>query len=391
MSLFAELHRRNVFRVALAYVVVAWILLQVADTLAPALLLPEWVTRFVAFLLILGFPLAIFFAWAFELTPDGIKPEKAVSSEDSIAQRTGRKLNVLIISLLAIAVGFFAWDSFRVEEIQQQPISAEDTETLSDVVSSRLSIVVLPFVNISNDPEQEYFSDGLSEELLNLLTKIPQLRVTSRTSAFSFKGKDFTIAEVGTALNVDHVLEGSVRRSGDEIRITTQLIKVSDDTHLWSDTWDRKFENVFEIQDEIAGEVVNALKIQLVDELPHAYVTAPAAYDLYLQALPLIDRQTESSVTAAESLLLQLLEIDPDYAPALCLLADASVFFAEWNYRPMEEAFERARSYARRATEIAPDYSDGYAKLAVVVLVSTAIVRRRSDCWTRPWSSIRRT
>jgi len=368
VSLFAELNRRNVFRVALAYVVVAWVLMQAADTLAPALLLPEWVTRFVAFILILGFPLAIFFAWAFELTPEGIKLEKAARSDDPIAHRTRRILNLLIVSLLVVAVGFFAWDRFSVDEVQQQTTSAQNTETASNVESSRLSIVVLPFVNMSNDPEQEYFSDGLSEELLNLLSKIPQLRVTSRTSAFSFKGKDFTIAEVGSALNVDHVLEGSVRRSGDEIRITTQLIQVSDDAHLWSDTWDRKFENVFEIQDEIAGEVVNALKIQLVDELPHAYVTDAEAYDLYLQALPLIDRQTQSSVTAAESLLLQLLEIDPDYAPALCLLADASFFFAGWNYRPMEEAFERARSYARRATDIAPDYSDGYVKLAVVAL-----------------------
>jgi len=357
MSFVRELKRRNVFRVGGAYLIIAWLLLQVSDTLVPALHLPDWFQSGVALFLILGFPLALFFAWAFELTPDGLKKEKDIEAGESIAPVTGRKLDFLIIGVLAIAVVFFAWDRFSGDD------TAPDTAAVD---AGRRSIAVLPFLNISADLEQEYFSDGMTVELINLLAKIPQLQVTSRSSAFSFKGKDFSIAQVGHALNVDHVLEGSVRKSGDDIRVTTQLIRVSDDSPLWSQTWDREFENVFEIQDEIAGEVVNALKIQLVDELPHAYVTDPQAYELYLKALPLFDERTEVSVSNAEALLLQLLEIDPEYAPGLVLLGESEVFYSRWAIRPLDQSFERARNYGLRAVEAAPTYSGGYVLQAKV-------------------------
>ncbi len=353
MSFVRELKRRNVFRVGGAYLIIAWLLLQVSDTLVPALHLPDWFQSGVAFLLILGFPLALFFAWAFELTPDGLKKERNIEAGESIAPVTGRKLDFLIIGLLVAALGYFAYDKF----VDPPPPQG-----------SNRSIAVMPFINMSADPEQEYFSDGMTVELINLLAKIPQLQVTSRPSVFFFKGKDFTIAQVGHELNVDHVLVGSVRRSGDEIRVTVQLIKVSDDSPLWSETWDREFENVFEIQDEIAGQVVNALKIQLVDELPHAYVTNPQAYELYLKALPLFDEQTEASVSNAEDLLLQLLTIDPEYAPGLLLLGESEIFFAGWNMRPIDQSFERARSYGQRAVAAAPTYSGGYVLQARVAL-----------------------
>ena len=356
-SVWGELKRRNVVRVAFAYSVVSWLLLQLADVLVPLLGLPDSAGKLVFLLLALGFPLALFFAWAYELTPEGIRPEKSVGREDSITTATGRKLDFLIIGVLAIAVVFFAWDRFSGED------TAPDTAAVD---AGRRSIAVLPFLNMSADPEQEYFSDGMAEELINLLAKIPQLRVTSRSSAFSFKGKDFTIAQVGRELNVDHVLEGSVRRSGDEIRVTVQLIQVSDDSPLWSETWERKFENVFEIQDEIAGQVVNALKIQLVDELPHVYVTDPQAYELYLKALPLFDERTEVSVSNAEALLLQLLEIDPEYAPGLVLLGESELFYSSWVIRPLDQSYERARSYGLRAVAAAPTYSGGYVLLANV-------------------------
>ena len=356
-SVWGELKRRNVVRVAFAYAVVSWLLLQLADVLVPLLGLPDWAGKLVFLLLALGFPLALFFAWAYELTPEGIRPEKSVGREDSITTATGRKLDFLIIGVLAIAVVFFAWDRFSGED------TAPDTAAVD---AGRRSIAVLPFLNMSADPEQEYFSDGMAEELINLLAKIPQLRVTSRSSAFSFKGKDFTIAQVGRELNVDHVLEGSVRRSGDEIRVTVQLIQVSDDSPLWSETWQRKFENVFEIQDEIAGQVVNALKIQLVDELPHVYVTDPQAYELYLKALPLFDERTEVSVSNVEALLLQLLKIDPEYAPGLVLLGESELFYSSWAIRPFDPSNERARSYGLRAVAAAPTYSGGYVLLANV-------------------------
>ena len=364
MSLLTELKRRNVFRVALAYAVVAWLLMQIGDTLAPALLLPEWSTRFLAFLLILGFPLALFLAWAFELTPEGIKPEKSVRREESITAITGRKLDVLIIALLAVAVAYFAWDKFAIRDDDPSDSRVAATSPTPE----RRSIAVLPFVNMSDDAEQEYFSDGLSEELLNLLAKIPQLRVTSRTSAFFFKGKDYTIADVGEQLGVSHVLEGSVRRSGDQIRVTAQLIDVSSDAHLWSETWDREFADVFAIQDEISGAVASALKIQLVDELPHAYVTEPSAYDLFLQARELVARQTEASMLEAESLLHELLEIDPEYAPGLVLLGESTIFLGSWRFRPMHESFELAREYGQRAINASPTFARGYLLLSGIAL-----------------------
>jgi len=354
MPFVRELKRRNVFRVGGAYLIIAWLLLQVSDTLVPALHLPDWFQSGVALLLILGFPLALFFAWAFELTPDGLKKERNIQAGESIAPVTGRKLDFLIISLLIAALGYFVYDKFATS-----PPAPQD--------SSR-AIAVMPFINISADPEQEYFSDGMTVELIDLLGKIQQLQVTSHPSVAFLKGKDFTTAQIGQKLNVDHVLVGSVRRSGNDIRVTVQLIQVSDDSHLWSETWDREFENVFEIQDEIAGQVVNALKIQLVDELPHAYVTDSQAYELYLKALPLYDKQTEASVSNAEALLLQLLTIDPEYAPGLVLLGKSEVFFAGWTIQPIGQSFERARSYGQRAVAAEPTYSGGYVLQARVAL-----------------------
>lgn len=355
MSLFAELKRRNVFRVALAYTVVAWLLLQIGDTLAPALRLPDWATSLLAFFLILGFPLAIFFAWAYEMTPEGLKLEKDVESDKSVTTATGRKLNFLTIGLLAIAVAYFAYDKFS---------GGDEAMVAVDAATERHSIAVLPFVNMSSDPEQEYFSDGLSEELLNLLARIPQLRVTSRSSAFFFKGKDAKIADIGRELGVSYVLEGSVRRSEDSIRITAQLIDVSNDSHVWSETWDRGLTNIFDIQDEIAAAVASALRIQLIDELPHAYVTDPDAYALFLRTSELMSDYSQAGLERAEVLLQQTLEIDPDYAPALARLSSIYSTMAAWSYRPREETARLARTYAQRAVDSEPNFADGYLELA---------------------------
>jgi len=315
MSFFAELKRRNVVRVAIAYGVVSWLILQLTDTLMPILNLPDWVDGLIFLMLAVGFILALFLSWAYELTPDGVKREEDVDRTASITHSTGRKLDFAIIGVLSVALLYFAvdkafWSETNPEAVDPAAASIADTE------SAPTTIAVLPFINLSDDSEQEYFSDGLAEELLNLLAKIPELRVTSRTSAFSFKGKDFTIAEVGERLNVDHVLEGSVRRSGDTIRITAQLIEVATDTHEWSETWDRKFEDIFAIQDEIAAHVVDALKLRLIGEVPQVTETTPDAYALFLQAQHLLRQTNRLSNLQAEALLKQSVEIDPNYAPA---------------------------------------------------------------------------
>jgi TolB-like protein len=337
MSLIEELKRRNVFRVGVAYVVIAWLLLQVSDTLVPALHLPAWFQSGVALLLILGFPLALFFAWAFEMTPEGVKKEKDVDRAVSITQHTGRKLDFIIIGVLTVAVAIFALDKFV---------------WTGSVTNAQQTIAVLPFVNMSDDPEQEYFSDGLSEELLNLLAQIPELSVISRTSAFSFKGQGTTIPEVGRALGVEHVLEGSVRRSGNTIRITAQLIEAATDRHVWSDTWDRNFEDVFVIQDEIAEFVVDALKVRLLGVVPQVLETTPEAYELFLQAKFLIEQGTPTSFRQAEALNRQILDIDSEYAPAWtqrAILFNRGTSFGAWE---MAEGIPRAREAALTAMNL---------------------------------------
>ena len=351
MSLFAELKRRNVFRVSIAYVVLAWLLLQVGDTLAPALHLPDWINSALAFFLILGFPVAIFFAWAFELTPDGLRLEKNVDRETSITPTTGRKLDRTIIVMLVIALGYFIWQS------QKAPTVDEVTET----VAGQESIAVLPFQNMSSDAEQEYFSDGLTEELLNLLAKIPELKVTSRTSAFFYKGKDVKISEVGRELDVDHILEGSVRKSGNKIRITAQLIETETDVHLWSDTWDRDLDDVFAIQDEIAKRVVDELRVQLFGELPHAVATDGETYSLYLQARHTITQRTHESLLRGEELISKAIEIDPEYAPAWVLKASIHSQQGDVGARLPNEAAPLARAAVDRALELDPDNAAAHA------------------------------
>ena len=351
MSLFAELKRRNVFRVGIAYIVLAWILLQVGDTLAPALHLPDWINSAVAFFLILGFPLAIFFAWAFELTPDGLKLEKDVDRETSITPVTGLKLDRTIIVMLVVALAYFVWQSQK----------APDLDEVVETIAGQESIAVLPFDNMSSDAEQEYFSDGLTEELLNLLARIPELRVTSRTSAFFYKDKDIRISDIGRELNVDHVLEGSVRKSGKKIRITAQLIEVESDAHLWSETWDRELDDVFVIQDEIAKAVVDELKVQLFGELPHAMTTDGDAYSLYLQARHTINQRTYESLLRGEELIVQALERDPDYAPGWVLKASIHSQQGDVGARLPLEAFPLAREAVDRALELDPDNGAAHA------------------------------
>jgi TolB-like protein len=244
MGLLSELRRRNVFRVAIAYAVATWLLIEISATTFPILRLPEWTATLVTVLLIIGFLPAQIFAWAFELTPEGLKKEQEVDRSESITHITGRKLDFIIISVLAIALVVFAVDKFVLApDIAPAPDSAQKIVA----TEAQQSIAVLPFVNMSPDPEQEYFSDGLSEEILNLLAKVPDLKVIGRTSSFSFKGKNEDLRVIGQTLGVRSLLEGSVRKSGDEVRITAQLIDVSDGSHIWSETYNRTLTDIFAV------------------------------------------------------------------------------------------------------------------------------------------------
>lgn len=355
-GLISELRRRNVFRVGAAYGVVAWLLVEVSDTVFPRLGLPDWTVTLVIVLLILGFPLALFLAWAYELTPAGIRKTAEVHPVESITHVTGRKLDFVIIGVLALVLGWFVWDKFMAEPVPP-----------TEQVAREASIAVLPFVNLSSDPEQEYFSDGLSEEILNLLAGIGELKVTGRTSSFSFKGKDIPLPEIGRTLGVAHILEGSVRKSGDQLRITAQLIKADDGFHLWSESYDRRLEDVFAVQDEIAGAIAKSLQVTLIGQ---ASIGDLAAYDLYLQARTLIYGRTVSGLKQARALIDQALALDPDYAPALAasgelwmLLADAPDSYGEV---PANQAYSAARAQLQRALALNPELADAHAAMGLL-------------------------
>jgi TolB-like protein len=309
-NFFAELKRRNVVRMAGLYLVGAWLLTQVASTVLPMFGAPEWWPRSVVILLAIGFIPALIFSWVFEVTPEGLKRDEDVPPEQSIAPQNARRMDRMIIAVLLLALGYFVFDKFVLEPRQQRSLSQELLAT------DAKSIAVLPFVNMSSDKEQEYFSDGLSEELLNQLAQIPQLRVIARTSSFSFKGKELDVSTIAKALNVAHVLEGSVRRSANTLRVTAQLIRASDSSHLWSQTYDRDRTDIFKVQDEIAADVVAALKVKLLptQELPKAPRTNnPEAYQQYLQGRYYLNRFSIADFEKARVFLERASELDPEF------------------------------------------------------------------------------
>jgi adenylate cyclase len=373
LSFYAELKRRNVFKVAIAYTLIAWGLLEVSDTLGPAMRLPEWLPSAVAFLLILGFPIAIVFAWAVELTPDGLKMEKSSEGESSAKDRNGKTLNPVIAIALILALSYLAFDKFVLDPrkeaaemtadaplTQQQAAAVESTEVDN-------SIAVLPFVNMSSDKEQEYFSEGLSEELLNLLAKIPELRVAARTSSFSYKGKDTKIAQIGEELNVAHVLEGSVRKSGNQIRITAQLIRTDNGFHVWSKTYDRTLSDIFAMQDEIAASVVEALKVSILGAIPTQQKTDPEVYALYLQGRFFNAQRDDESVQKALTALKQALAIDPNYAPAWVELNFTYFSLGSNGTLSFAESSRLARSAVDRALAIDSNYAPAWGARAYLL------------------------
>lgn len=322
-SLFEELERRNVIRVAIAYLAGSWLLIQIADTVLPRLGSSDQAITNVIIVLAIGFLPALILAWVFQWTPQGIRRDT-----DTQTPTNNRSFDRIIMTTLALALGYFAADKFLLDPARDaQQIHVARQEGRADAFVEEYgdnSIVVLPFVNMSSDPEQEYFSDGIAEELLNLLAQIPDLRVISRSTAFTFKGVDIVVPDIARKLNVAHVLEGSVRKFGNKIRITAQLIDGRSDTHLWSQTYDRELEDIFVIQDEISAMVVAELKLKLLGDAPKAQQTDPRAYDLYLRGRYLLHSEggVENNSSAAEYLE-KAVELEPDWTPAIAELMRA--------------------------------------------------------------------
>jgi TolB-like protein len=364
MSLLAELKRRNVFRVGVAYAIVAWLLVEVAHTAFPTLQLPDWTITLVTVLLIMGFPLALIFAWAFELTPEGIKREKEVDPAHSITHLTGRKLDFAIIGLLAIAVIFLVVDNYVLEaEPEHVEVTAEQIPA-AELVARERSIAVLPFTNLSDDAANEYFSHGISEELLNALTRVTSLRVASRTSSFSFKGSNTAIPEIAAQLNVSHILEGSVRKAANKVRITAQLIDVESDSHLWSDTYDRELDDIFSIQKEIATNIVAELTQTLsAGEAVAASVkpltTDMAAYEIYLQGRYLLALRGSENLEEAARLFEQAVEIDHSFAAAYAALGKTYALLPIYRRVSDSRLFtEKSEAAIDRSLQLDPDQTE---------------------------------
>jgi TolB-like protein len=363
-SLFTELRRRNVFRVGIAYLTAAWLILQVADTVLNNTAAPPWVMQVVMLVLAVGLAFAVFFAWAFEVTPEGIKREAEVDRGQSVTRAAGRKLNRAIIVLLVIALGYFVWEA----RFAERPMPADppaDAPGEADT-SNRKSIAVLAFTDLSAEGDQEYFAHGVSEEILNDLAQIPGLRVTSRSSSFSFAGKDVDIPTVAAQLAVANVLEGSVRKAGSRIRITAQLIDARQDVHLWSATYDRELADIFAVQDEISAAIVLALQKHL--GLAHGVVPRPvtaanaAAHEAYLRGRHLVVQNTDSATEAAMREFENAIELDPEYAIAYAELAIAATLQdLEAGGVPQAEVVAAAEPHVRRALSLNPNLAEAHA------------------------------
>ncbi len=363
-KLIAELKRRNVFRVAFFYLASGWLILQVADVLLEIIEAPAGSLRLIALVLAIGFPFALILAWAFEITPEGVRRETDLKARPTPPAWSVRRLDIATIAVTTVAVALLVWVS-----LDRSSREEAATEVPATAVQPDLSIAVLPFVNMSPDAEHGYFADGISEELLNVLARVPQLRVISRSSAFSFKDQNVEAPEIARRLNVAHILEGSVRSSGDRIRVTAQLIDARSDSHLWSETFDRSLDDIFSIQDEIAQAVVAQLKITLLGEAPKVAETDPQAYALYLQGRELSSRGSTETDEQAIALMEQVLAIDPEYAPAWDGLSGIYANQASRGSRPYDEGFELSREMARKALELDPEYAPAWAGLGWVAMV----------------------
>lgn len=370
---FEELKRRNVVRVGVVYLIAAWLLAQVADLMLASFHAPDWVIQAILVVLIIGFPLALIFAWAYELTPEGLKREKDVDRSQSITHKTGHTLDRSIIAILVVALGYFVWQSQKEPEKGSEPFSSAENPAPEDETGKRAltpfkSIAVLPFVNMSSDPEQEFFSDGISEEILNALAQVKELKVAGRTSSFAFKGQNQDLRKIGEALGVANILEGSVRKSGNKVRITAQLIQVKDGFHLWSETFDRELTDIFAIQDEISATILQQLKAELVGEESVAVARADTkAYDLYLLASQRIYERNQASLQMAADLLNQAVAIDPGYAPAYAQLGIATLLLSEVAYGdlPNQEAGATALNFLQKALALDPKNADALAGMGL--------------------------
>lgn len=398
MSLLTELKRRNVVRAAALYAVGSWLILQIVDVSDGVLGLPEWTMRLVAFLLALGFPLAVIFSWVYEITPDGIKRESKLDRSTLDNSETTRRLDLVVIALLIIAIGLFAWQQYRGQSTEPHSSAAQSSDGGTAAIDS---IAVLPFEDFSPDRDQGHLAEGIADTLLHMLSQLEGLRVAARTSSFSYRDKNLDIATIGSELGVGAILEGSVQRSNDTLRVIAQLIRVSDQSHLWSKTFDRPDDDIFAIQDEIARDVAATLRPDLLASSdPASARTSVEAYEQYLRGSQLWQRRNAEDIEAAIDAFRATIRLDPNFAPGHAGLARAFLFSSYYGVRVREDVEALVETEVERALQLDPELAGAYATLGLLrrdqnrveeskELLEKAIELSPNDAQTMVWLASR--
>jgi TolB-like protein/Tfp pilus assembly protein PilF len=365
-NFFAELKRRNVYKVAVAYAVVSWLLIQIATQVFPFFEIPNWAVRLVVLLLILGFPVALILSWAFEITPEGIKLESEIAPNESITRRTGRKIVGITIVLAVIAAGLMLFQFLR-SVVRQSESGRPGGASLP---MSQKSIAVLPFDNLSRDPDNAYFAEGVQDEILTRLAKVADLKVISRTSTQHFKSTPENLPEIAKKLGVMHILEGSVQRVNDQVRVNVQLINALNDAHLWAETYDRRLIDIFSVESEIAKNIAEMLQAKITGSEKNSIAKAPTAnpeaYELYLKGRFFWNKRSGVDLRKAIEFFNQAIAKDPNYALAYAGLADSYLLLPNYGGAPTADVVPPARAAVTKALELDDSLAEAHASLGLL-------------------------
>src|SRR5213594_1832506 len=363
-NFFAELKRRNVYKVAIAYAVVAWLTIQAASIFLPAFNAPQWAMQIIILILVVGFPIALAFSWAFEITPEGIVRESEVNPNASIRHHTGRKIVALTIVLAVIATGLLIFQFVR-------PRSTSTPRQSEAATVSNKSIAVLPFDNLSGDPQNAYFSEGVQDEILTRLAKIAELKVISRTSTQRFKSAPNDLRQIAQQLGVANILEGSVQKANDQVRVNVQLINALTDAHLWADTYDRRLTDIFAVETEIAKTVADVLQAKLTGSEQHVIAARPTenteAHQLYLKGRFFWNKRTGNDLKKSIDYFEQAIAADPNYALAYAGVADGYVWLPGYTAGTPRDCYPKAKAAAKKALELDDNLAEAHTTLAIAI------------------------
>ena len=369
-NFFGELKRRNVYKVAVAYAVIAWLVIQAASILLPTFDAPSWAMKVIVLLLVLGFPIALVFSWAFEITPEGIVRETEIEASNSIAHHTGRKIVALTIVLAVIAAGLFVFQFIR---SRSTSTSASADRIAPEATIINKSIAVLPFDNLSRDPDNAYFVEGIQDEILTRLAKIADLKVIARSSTQRFQNKG-DLPQIAKQLGVAHLLEGSVQKVNDQVRVNVQLIKAANEAHLWAEIYDRKLTDIFAVESEIAKTIADTLRAKLTGSEQQVIAARPTenteAHQLYLKGRFFWNKRTGNDLKKSLEYFQQAIAIDPNYALAYAGVADAYVFLPGYTAGVPRDCYPKAMAAAKKALELDDTLAEAHTTLALALWYS---------------------